>query len=783
MRLYEGGTRMKMIVATLMCGILLCSEVQAQEKGYDPFGPQIPKKTPEADSTTGVIASVEFVDTPINSIFKMISDLTGWSIIMSPEVSQKPPKINLWIKNLTPDQVLEQVTTLGGLVMERRGTTIKVLTFDEYTTLYGVEKQVLQLKYASAREIANILKPFAEKNDQTRIVHDEAGNKIVLLVPKPLMDSMVELVKILDAPFKKDTVKVVPLKYLEATVIASALEEFLTEEAKREQNLSKNSTGAAAAGENVELTKVGEQWLVRFTVVPKLNVIVLRGLSKDVQRSIELIKELDVPTNIQVRSYELKYANVKDAFETLNDIVKDDLNENGKSTGMYIGPKRLRIAVSEQNNRIIVEGSPEDQKRLAKIITAIDKPMSPGSGGMRVYKLENSTSTEVAKVLNALVEDREKQNQYAREEKQVTASSGITAPSSKITSSVNQSSQVQPQSSSESTSGQTLLGDILPPRITDAPEINAVIIKASAAEHEEFAKIIQNLDKPRDQVILEVTLVTVRSTNDFKLGLEMSGAKLGGRTNILSFDTFGIGTVNPATGQLSIADPAPMGFNFAVINSDDFSLVLNALQSVGNTYISSMPKILVEDNTEANISQINQEPYEVTSQGESSTITSFGGYIDAGTSISVKPHISCLDWLRLEYEVNLSSFGTRNAAQLAANLPPPKREAKASGTVRIPAEHMVVLGGLVGKTDESVVDGIPFLMDVPGLGELFKNRTNLTVNETLYIFIQPVILRDPCFRDLIALSQDDIEEAQVCQKKYPINPLKTFAPCTSEEKE
>jgi general secretion pathway protein D len=764
---------------SVLCGVLLSGQAMAQDKGYDPFEPQTAKKAAENSPAVGVIASVEFVDTPITSIFKMISDLTGWSVIMSPQVSEKPPRINIWIKNLTPDQVLEHVTALGGLVMERKGTMVKVMTYDEYAQLYGIDKQVIQLKYANAKEVADILKPFAAKNDQARIVPDEAGNKVVLLVPKPLMESMAGLVKTLDAPFKQDMVKVVPVKYLDAPQIASALEEFLTEEAKREQGMARNKVGAIAAREGVELTKAGERWLVRFTVEPKLNVIVLRGLAKDVEQCIELITQLDIPSNVEIKSYELKYANVKEAFETLQDIVEEDIREKGRSTGgMYIGPQRLRIAMSEQNNRIIVEGSPEDQRRLAKIVEGIDRPMPPGSGGMRVYKLENSTSTEVAKVLNDLVEDRTKQNEYAKEVKQTKAGANIITPPP------GQQTKAQATPAADASAGGSSTGavptegvtlnDKLPPRITDAPEINAVIIKASASEHEEFSKIIHDLDKPRDQVVLEVTLVTIRHTTNFELGMELGGAKLGGRTDLISFSTFGIGTVDSATGQLGIAKNPPYGVNFAVINSDDFSLVLNALQSVGDTRIKSMPKVLVEDNTVASLSQINQEPYEVTSQGESSTVTSFGGYMDAGTIIDVRPHISCLDWLRLEYQINLSSFGTRTAQQLASNLPPPKRQATAGGTVRIPAEHMVVLGGLVGTTEESVVDGIPVLSDIPGVGELFKNRKKASISETLYIFIHPVILRDPAFRDLISLSRSDIEEAKVVRKEYPENPLKTF---------
>ncbi|MGE5608211.1 MAG: hypothetical protein ACM359_03065, partial [Bacillota bacterium] len=84
------------------------SQTWAQDR-RDPFRSDRLDAGPQANR----ISSVDLVDTPVTTVFKMISDLTGWSIFMSPEVSEKPPKINLWIKNLTPDQVMDRVCSLA----------------------------------------------------------------------------------------------------------------------------------------------------------------------------------------------------------------------------------------------------------------------------------------------------------------------------------------------------------------------------------------------------------------------------------------------------------------------------------------------------------------------------------------------------------------------------------------------------------------------------------------------------------------------------------------------
>lgn len=732
----------------------------AQQDVLDPFRA---RRTPPGGRGPGVIASGEYVNTPITTVFRMISDLTGWSIAMSPDVSQRPPKINLWIKNLTPEQVLDEVAVLAELVLERKGNTIKVISFDEYVRIYGVEKRVVGLKHASAKDVIEILKPFAGKADQARILADESGSKIVLLVPKPLLASLARLIKAIDVPLEEDTIKIVRLKHLEAPVIVLVLEAFLVDlsEPTRSVPGTKATRRAARIG-------TGSRHSLRFMVEARLNVLVLRGPAKEVAKASKLIEQLDVPSDIKVVPYQMKFTTAGEVYATLTEVLGGDLTAAGHG-GV---PRRLRIALSVQNNQIVVEGSAADHRRIAKVIKAIDRPMPPGSGGIRVYRLENASADEVGRVLQNLIEERTKYAPESKEEKTPKEQRihRVGAPGDEGVSGVKPPEKAPAPAEQTGISAES--GYVIPPRVTQAPEINAVIVRASAADHEEFAQLIRELDRPRDQVMLEVTLVSVQSTDDFALGLELGAARIGGSgAQTIGFTTFGIGTVDPTTGAITTTSPPPFGLSYALFHSDDYSLVLNALRTVGQTRITSSPKILVEDNAEAEISQVTQEPFEIVNQGETTTTTSFGGFVDAGTVLTVVPHLSEANWLRLQYEVHLSSFGLRENPAL----PPPRRQNVVRGIVRIPADYTVVLGGLVSTQEDESVAGVPGLADIPLLGELFKNRTRDVVNQTLYVFIRPVILRDPAFRDLRHLSQADVKAAKLRQKDYPVNPLKTFS--------
>jgi len=732
--------------------------------GLDPFSRGGPGRSKQAP---GVIASVEFVDTPITTVFKMISDLTGWSIVMSPAVSSKPPKINLWIKNLTADQVLEEVATAGGLVLDRRGNTIKVLKLDEYARIHGVEQKILTFKYASAKEVSEVLKPFAgEKENQSIIQVSESANRVILLAPKPLLKSLTKLAEALDIPLEKDCIEIVELTHLNAGTIVELLEEFLGQASGGAKG-SKPRT-AEAGGEEPRVA--GQDYLVRFLPVPQLSLVVLRGVARDIERAKTLISQLDVPVKLDMVKYQPKHINVNDMMLTVGEILRDDVADRG-------GEQSLRLAVNTETNSLLAEGNAEDLERLSKIIELIDVPLPPGTGAIRIYRLENTSSSEVAVIIENLIKgDGDKKSGWLRKSRQGKSSSGEDGIRRVDSLSQRKGGPSEKSNTDLSVGGTDAREEIEEKEsvlVTAVQEINAVIIRASAAEHEELAKIIEELDKPREQVLLEVTLVVVRSDEGFNLGVELGSARVGKYvTEYVGFTHFGVGSVDTATGNIRLPTDPSNGLSFALFGADDFSFVLNALKAVGDVRITSSPKIMVEDNATATIRQLSQQPFEVTEQGETTSTTTFGGYVDAGTLLTVTPYISEHDWLRVDYGIMLSSFGI----PISASLPPPRFQNEIQGTVRIPADHVVVLGGLATSRRDKTVDSVPLLEKVPLLGEFFKNRERSELDETLFVFIKPTILRDTAFRDLLFISKEDAQKAKLSQQEYPQNPLKTLVP-------
>ena len=61
----------------------------------------------------------------------------------------------------------------------------------------------------------------------------------------------------------------------------------------------------------------------------------------------------------------------------------------------------------------------------------------------------------------------------------------------------------------------------------------------------------------------------------------------------------------------------------------------------------------------------------------------------------------------------------------------------------------MILGGFTRESDDKQVSGVPILMDIPLLGALFRSTSNTKKRSVLYLFVQPKILRDPNFEDLL----------------------------------
>ena len=147
--------------------------------------------------------------------------------------------------------------------------------------------------------------------------------------------------------------------------------------------------------------------------------------------------------------------------------------------------------------------------------------------------------------------------------------------------------------------------------------------------------------------------------------------------------------------------------------------------------------------------------------------TSFGGTLDAGTSVQITPQITDGDRLLIDYTVSLSSF-TGDSAD--PNLPPPRLQNRLASTATLPDGYAVVVGGLEVESETRAESRVPVLGSIPILGALFKSQSRGRTRSRFFVFLRCSVLRSPRFEDLRYISAEDVDLAGISGDAPEVEP-------------
>jgi general secretion pathway protein D len=305
---------------------------------------------------------------------------------------------------------------------------------------------------------------------------------------------------------------------------------------------------------------------------------------------------------------------------------------------------------------------------------------------------------------------------------------------------------------------------------------NALVIRAPVEVYPDIMRLIKQLDIRRPQVLLEVAVVEFSPSDLLSLGVELQTLDSVAKTNtsrMFSATQFGLSSLvddagQPLQGGALPGGKAPtIGSGMTTFitkgNGHSIPFLIRALQSTSMTEVHSIPRILTNDNQEAEIVLQDEVPVLQSTVDEGTTVTSFKEFATAGTTLRIKPHISRCNYLRLEITQTLESFvGVSNTP----GTPPAKTSRSIKTTVTVPDGKTIILGGLVGRRETETVDKIPLLGDIPILGYLFQSRSKSVTQTSLYVFIIPKIIRHPDFKDLEEESKKHEKEMKAFIRKY-----------------
>lgn len=281
-------------------------------------------------------------------------------------------------------------------------------------------------------------------------------------------------------------------------------------------------------------------------------------------------------------------------------------------------------------------------------------------------------------------------------------------------------------------------------RITADAANNSILIYANQQNYKTIERALIQLDRPRGQVAIELTIAEVTLNDKLNYGVQffLQSSDLG-----LKGDRGSI--INTAiTAPIAQAFP---GFNFLVGSQAQPRLIINALHGYTDVKVLSNPSIVVVDNQPATLQVGDQVPVQTgnaTVLSTSNTVVSTVDYKNTGIILRVLPRITSSGAVTLEVEQEISSVP--NADGTTQTLTPTISERRVKSTINVMSGQTVLLAGLIADAYSRGRNGIPVLDQIPIVGDVFTQQTKGGKRTELIVFIKPQIIRDPVEASVIA---------------------------------
>jgi general secretion pathway protein D len=700
-----------------------------------------------------VTMNFQNVDIPV--LAKFISEITGRNFIIDESVRGKVTIISP--SKVTPEQaysIFQSVLQVKGFTTVQAGKVIKIeparnvrsnakltqsqtpaeSSGDEYVT------RMVRLKNIDAASVIGVIQPMvshdglvaAFPSDNTIIVTDDAFN----------VERLLQIIGALDVRGEQQSIVVIPLRLAFATELAPEIDQLM---AAKMGGSSGSNPQMMRPQMGVATSTTGPS--MGYKVIPdeRTNCLVVAAPPLQMREIQEIVAKLDVNPPLstsRIHVYRLKNAQALEMVQVLNNLLNGGGGPSTLSptTGKgSLGRSSFNDAASGQGGGFGGMGSSGGGFGGMGSSSSFGGSMS-GGGGM------GGTN----------------------------GSGGFGGGSSGgggISRGGNGSSNGPASASSQGKS----IDFSYPVNITADPATNAMVISASPQDWQTLKQIIDDLDTPRVQIFVQAVIVEVSAERQRQLGVNFYSNGVGGGS------VFGVGALNFGQLQNAISDPLSItGLGLGLAGNTmctvsgaalaaataatgttttttttgalkipcDVALIM-ALETDTHADVLSAPTLLTADNEEAMIVVGENLPF----VGSASANAGLPGQIfnsverqNVGITLDIVPQVSEGDYVKLDLYEEVSNVvnGTANNT-----LGPTTTIRSASTSVLIQNHRTAVVGGLLASQDTLDNQGVPFISDIPVIGNFFSNKSTDKQKDNLIVFLTPHIIRNKSqLRDL-----------------------------------
>lgn len=297
-------------------------------------------------------------------------------------------------------------------------------------------------------------------------------------------------------------------------------------------------------------------------------------------------------------------------------------------------------------------------------------------------------------------------------------------------------------------------------RVSVDSRTNTMLVQDTREKLAEVRKLIQRLDIPVRQVLIESRIVIANTDYTKEIGTRFGVSAIAGNGDNGLISTTGSAEGNDTTIQdftdatpgfpvqvgalqdrfnvsLPVAGAAG-SFALAVLGSDYLvDLELTALQAEGRGEVTSAPRVITANAKEASISQGVEIPFQEASSSGATAIS----FKDAVLELTVTPQITPDERIIMDLAIKSDTVGQQVANVLGGTIPSIDTR-KINTQVLVDNGETVVLGGIYEQTTNQLITKVPLLGDIPVIGTVFRNKRNVSTKRELLIFITPRIISE-----------------------------------------
>lgn len=270
---------------------------------------------------------------------------------------------------------------------------------------------------------------------------------------------------------------------------------------------------------------------------------------------------------------------------------------------------------------------------------------------------------------------------------------------------------------------------------------NTIIVNDTAASIASIRDMIEQLDIPVRQVMIEARIVRASDTFSKQLGVRWNARHYGNDAVIRGMNGFNAsyqGDQSSYSVDLGVVN-ATSGISLGLLNIADsvLNLELSAMQADNRGEIISSPKVLTADKQKAKIASGVDIPYQEASASGATTIS----FKEAALSLEVTPNITPEGKIGLDLNISNAEESGRYALGV-----PILNKDELKTNVILDDGQTVVLGGVFKQVVGNNQSKVPFLGDLPAVGKLFRSDSKTNNKEELLIFITPKVVNDAVSR-------------------------------------